>query len=185
MTCRVDVAGMRGSRLQMRLHRGACSIHLRATFRDHSPQSVVLVTVAVMLCAFFGTGCGHSDTDQNSALVSDLKIEIPESATNISADRGAMSNDLHFLLPNDEWRRYLATYYPNNTPAQNPFVEPHDNAPAPCFPTQDDGAALVAWTISDDIQFRNTNKHARRVITLIPDCQPGKTYVKWSLSRPR
>lgn len=170
------------------LNNASSTVHVQHLHKQlvmtNDQRPLALITAATVLSALSSAACGPGGTDQNSALVSDLKIKIPESATDINADTSALQSNLHFLLPNDQWRPYAATYYPGETPTQRPLAELTDSAPPPCFPSQRNDAALITRTISDIIQFRNTNMHARRVITIIPDCQPGRTYVQWSLSRP-
>ncbi|OBB88655.1 hypothetical protein A5779_00080 [Mycolicibacterium peregrinum] len=136
----------------------------------------VAVTAAVLL---FVTGCfvGPGQTDEGTDTVSLLKIEIPDSATNIvgHTDRG-----VDFLMPNDEWRAYLATYYPDKQLEHLPPLTRYET-PAMCLPALRAGVKLSRWTIGEYIQWRNTDKQRLRGVVITPDCEPGKAYVQWVL----
>lgn len=141
----------------------------------------VLVSVAMTaLVLLFATGCfiGPGQTDEGTDTVSLLKIDIPASATNIvgHTDRG-----VDFLMPNDEWRTYLATYYPDTQLKQLPSRELDGSVPAMCIPAFRAGVKLSRWTTGEYIQWRDTNKQRLRGVVVTPDCEPGKAYVQWVL----
>lgn len=87
-------------------------------------------------------------------------------------------------MPNDEWRDYVAKYYPGKTLTPRPARELDGTAPISCYPALRSGVKLTKWTTGDDIQFRKTDKHAYRFVGVTPDCEPGKAFVQWRLGDP-
>ena len=138
--------------------------------------SAALVAIAAMLA-----GCtpGPGWTDKDPGIVGDLKIDIPETATNIVGKTGS---GVDFLMPNDQWRDYVAKSYPEKQLSRTPLVKETDGSvPAMCLPAFRSGTKLEQWSTTDRIQFRDTDKSKIRGVTVTPDCEPGKTYVQWIL----
>jgi len=137
-------------------------------------------TAAAVVTAFVSAGCvlGPGQTDEGSDIVSQLKISIPKSATDIigNTDRG-----IQFMLPNDQWPGYVDEYYPGATLQQFPAREMDGSAPLECLPALRSGTKLVVWSTGADIQFADTDKHAFRSVSVTPDCISGKTLVQWQL----
>ena len=147
--------------------------HRRLLMSGISAASVLLMT----------TGCfiGPGQTDEGTDIVSILKIEIPDSATKIV---GHTDSGVDFLMPNDEWRDYIETYYPDKKLTPRPAKEIDGSAPIACYPAFRAGMKLTNWTTGADIQYRDTDKNSYRFVSVTPDCEPGKAYVRWMLGDP-
>lgn len=141
-----------------------------------SAASAFSVLLATTSC-FIGPG----QTDEGTDTVSLLKIEIPDSATDIV---GHTHSGVDFLMPNDQWRDYIAAYYPDKKLTPRTAKEIDGSAPIACYPALRDGAKLMNWTTGGNIQYRNTEKNRYRFVSATPDCEPGKTYVRWGLGDP-
>lgn len=138
----------------------------------------------ILASAIFAlTGClGPGYTDKDPGIVGDLKIEIPKSATSLLPE----TNSVAFLMPNDQWRDYVAKYYPDKQLSQSPANKETDGSVPPmCIPAFRSGTKLTSWTTGAKIQYRNTDKSAIRGVVVTPDCEPGKAYVQWSLGSPK
>ncbi len=140
-----------------------------------------LHAVSVLLLT---TSCfvGPGQTDKGSDIVSLLKIRIPQSATDIV---GHTDSGIDFFMPNDEWRDYIAGYYPDAVLTPRPSKERDGSAPIVCYPSLRSGAELTNWTTGDDIQYRDTDYSVYRFVSITPDCAPGKAYIRWSLDDPK
>ena len=145
---------------------------------------ITLITAAGLL-ACVASGCGPGWTDQDPGIVGDLKVDIPQSATYFTGEMGNEIDSVHFLMPNDQWRDYVAHYYPGKTLREHAARENDGSASPLCFAVLRTGTKLSSQMVGDDIQYRNTNKHAFRMVSVTPDCQPGKAYVQWILGRPK
>lgn len=121
---------------------------------------------------------GPGQTDEGSDIVSQLHITFPASATNIVGAEHSVS----FLMPNDQWRAYVAGYYPD-TPLR-PFPVKELNAPLECIPAVRAGVKLVIWSAGDDIPYKDTDQTMFRSISVTPDCEPGEAHVEWMLDLP-
>lgn len=145
---------------------------------------ITLITAAALLIGPVVTGCGPGWTDQDPGTVGDLKIEIPKSATSFGSEMGTGQDRVHFLMPSNEWRDYVEHYYPGKKLDEQPVRENDGSASPLCFAVLRSGTKLSELTVDDRIQYRNTNKHVFRMVSVTPDCQPGKAYVQWILGRP-
>ncbi|TDH57590.1 hypothetical protein E2F47_02020 [Mycobacterium eburneum] len=142
----------------------------------------MFLAVATIGIPLVSTACiGPGWTDHDDDIVSELKIEIPKSATNIVGHAG---KGIDFLIPNTEWRAYVAKYYPGKTLSQRPSKEIDGSVPAECIPAFRSGTELSHWITGEDIQYRNTNNHVYRFVRVTPDCEPGKAFVQWRLGEP-
>lgn len=138
-------------------------------------------TATIAAAAALTAGCfiGPGQTDQGTDIVSLLKIEIPASATNIVGH--TESTRVDFLIPNDQWRDYIHTYYPDKQLTQFPPRTEYET-PAICIPAYRAGVKLIEWSTGQRIQYRNTDRQVLRGVVVIPNCEPGKTYISWGLS---
>lgn len=137
---------------------------------------------AAMAALGFLTGCtpGGGWTDNASSIVDELKIEIPQSATNIV---GHTDSGVDFLMPNDQWRDYAAKYFPGKQLSERPSKELDGSVPAMCIPAFRSGTKLSHWIAGENIQS-GTNRLEYRFISVTPECEPGKAFVQWRLSAP-
>ncbi|MEZ0366127.1 hypothetical protein ACAG26_20845 [Mycobacterium sp. pUA109] len=141
------------------------------------PRLLLAPMLAAVLLLTTGCFIRPGRTDHDTDIVSRLKIEIPKSATNIV---GHTDKGVDFLMPNDQWRDYVAKYYPGKTLSQFPYATAYE-APAECIPAFRSGAKLVMWVTGDEIQFRKTDHNMRRSVSVTPDCEAGKALVQWRL----
>ncbi|TDH56697.1 hypothetical protein E2F47_06090 [Mycobacterium eburneum] len=149
-----------------------------STHRLHQRIFLAVVTIGFPLV---GTACiGPGWTDKDLGTVAELKIEIPKSATNIVGHTG---KGVDFLMPNDQWRDYVAKYYPGTTFTRFPANKETDGSvPLMCIPAFRSGVKLVKLVTGDDIQYRKTKDKVHRTVIVTPDCEPGKAYLQWRLS---
>lgn len=140
---------------------------------------LLVAAVACTLTVLTGCTPGGGWTDNDPGIVGDLKIEIPKDATNIV---GSTDHGVKFLMPNDQWRGYVAKYYPGKTLSQFPIASELDGSvPAMCIPAFRSGTKLTAWVAAGEIQYRNTDQQTDRTVRVVPDCEPNKAYVQWML----
>jgi hypothetical protein len=153
---------------------------------EYLPMTTRRMTPIALATAIFTSltvGCiGPGFSDKDPGIVGDLKIEIPKTATSFLPE----TNSVAFLMPNDQWRDYVAKYYPDKQLSQSPASKETDGGVPPmCIPAFRSGTKLTSWTTGAKIQYRNTDKYAVRGVVVTPDCEPGKAYVQWSLSNPK
>lgn len=165
-----------GTELRHHRHLQLPDEHLPVTHRLlHSLLRIVMIT-AVLLPA---SGCflGPGQTDQGSDIVSQLQIEIPESATDIT---GNTDTGVDFLMPNSEWREYVAEYYPNATMSEFPPLTLYET-PVLCRAALNTGVNLAQYVTGDDITVGRSKHTMRRAVLVTPNCQDGKALVQWVL----
>ncbi|MBF9315607.1 hypothetical protein [Mycobacteroides chelonae] len=142
-------------------------------------HTLISVTSAALAIVLAGCAPGPGWTDQGSDIVSELKIDIPENATNIV---GNTDSGVRFLMPNDKWRDYITEYYPGKALTPFPITSDLDGSvPATCIPAYRSGVKLTTWVAGEDIQYRDTGRQKRRSVFVTPDCEPDKAYVQWTL----
>lgn len=117
-----------------------------------------------------------------------LKIQIPASATDVVKTiepSTGMAYAVEFLMPNDQWRSYIAKYYPGQTFSRFPYTKEYF-IPTPCVDAARTGVIMTEWIIEgDDIAYFHTGKTAHRFVSITPDCKPGLAYVHWLLENPK
>ncbi len=140
------------------------------------------ISCTASVCALLLSACGPGFTDKDNSPVAALKIEVPESAKPLGGYLDPYR--VEFLIPNDQWRGYVDKYYPGKTLSEFSSKTEYEY-PSVCIAAFRSGAQLVKWVTSDEIQYLDTDQTAHRSVSVIPDCEPGKAYVRWSLGDPK
>ncbi|WP_083336086.1 hypothetical protein [Mycobacteroides saopaulense] len=138
-----------------------------------------LTTAMFISAALFVAGCvGPGLTDEGTDEVSLMKIEIPKSATN---EVGSVNPyKVRFLMPNDEWRDYLAKYALKPELSKLKYTTEYE-VPPDCIPAFRTKGNLEHWTAGGNIKWRKTDRDAYRFVSVIPDCEPGRAMLLWQL----
>lgn len=148
-------------------------------------SSAVLVALSV-------AGCNEKDLHvQNDDWANPelaLKVSVPESATDVAKGLGS-GNDgyaykIDFLMPNDEWRGYLASYYPNSIRQSKIARNNEGLIPAACTRAFRDGVTFRAWVAEDRIRYFDSDKSSTRHVSVLTDCKPNLALVQWRLYNP-
>lgn len=152
------------------------------------PRLVGLAVLVVLAVA----GCNEKDVHvQNDDWANPelaLKVSVPASATDVAKGLGS-GNDgyaykIDFLMPNDEWRDYLTTYYPNSIRQSTLARNNEGLIPAACTRAFRDGVTFRAWVAEDTIPYFNSDKSSTRHVSVLTDCKPNLALVQWRLYDP-
>lgn len=150
-----------------------------------------LTLICLTVVALAAQGCSERDLHvQNDDWANPelaLQVSVPTSATDVAKGLGSGTSDyaykVEFLMPNDDWRRYLADYYPDGA-KKSKLPYSNGTVPPACTRAFRDGIPLTAWTASDDIPYFGTSENARRRVTVTEDCKPGLSFIHWTLYSP-
>lgn len=157
-------------------------------FSTSLSRFITLAALVVLALA----GCNEKDLHiQNDDWANPelaLKVSVPDSAIDVAKGLGSGSSDyaykVEFLMPNDDWRSYLAGYYPGGA-EKSKLAYSSGTVPPACTQAFRDGVPLQAWIAGDEIPYFDTDTNARRRVTVTTDCKPGLSFVRWTLYQPK
>lgn len=154
--------------------------------RGHRAAAVLSLVVLI------ASGCSEKDLHiQNDDWANPelaLQVSVPDSATEVSKGLGSGSQGyaykVEFLIPNDQWRDYVQSYYPDGVQESRIARTNVGLVPWQCKQAFRDGTSFRGWVAEDQIPYFDSTDTATRHLSVLTDCQPGHTLVQWRLYDP-